>query len=612
MALMTRNFLSFDELGGNRDIAAETLGYAAKGLSNQLGREQVTAARATNAKNAADLEEQNRLRAEREAIGTAWMTPVQAMAQPASQPPELAEPAVTPSYEQAVAEPVPAPAQIVPQNIPPQGQILTPQKIEQYAAQPNAQTTATVQAPRVEPVVQVPQMPMPQRYQAQSAEAPAPVAAQPMPALQPTSAPVEMPAIVPPQVTAPIEDRQSFLRGTPEINGIANPLSDQTTAQRLQAVHQLYKDGKIRGSTATQFIDTIVSQRDKQIDRALDLQSKFQEIQNSDFTADEKRMKIAAAVRGADDNKYFEVYQTLRTQGPEQAKVTAQVLGLPADIIASDNIKMIETRARRSSDFREAQKAAAEAKKADIEERKAAVLETRAETDAKRAETRDAEAQRRLEQNDRRLDLAERRAQAVEARVTARGSNRVATGQNDDGSVSGIKIDKQGNRTLDPIVAKNLVASNRAAQNGQQIIRQIDDLEKTKVIERSPESIFGRAGAVTQEALGVSGSLRNARDQFEQFKNGALAAVDSPLMKGAPSEADARRALSALGDERASVETKKRAVRELRAAIEEAIQSHREAVNMYDDETRKRLRGLGVKSESAPKANSSGWTVEVK
>jgi hypothetical protein len=633
MALMTRGFLTTDELGINRDIASETLGYAAKGLANQLGREQVTAARATNAKNAADLEEQNRLRAEREAIGTAWMTPVQAMAQPASQPPEPAEPAVTPSYEQAVAEPVPAPAQIVPQNIPPQGQILTPQKIEQYAAQPNAQTAAAVQALRVEPVVQVPQMPMPQRYQAQvTAPAQSAMPAQPMPSMPAQSAmpsavqqevptTVVAPAVQMPAISAPIEERQSFLRGTPEINGIKNPLADKTVSERLNAIHQLYKDGKIRANTAVQYVDALVENQNKQIDRALDLQTKFDEIQTSDLSATEKRLKVAAAVRDVEDNKYFEVYQAALTD-KNAAKMVASLNGIPeADV---ENIDKLLLRAKRSPDYRAAQNAVLAQRKADLEARKV-------DANLARQEARDAAEQARIAQGDRRLDIAEGRAAAADARASrasrAAGSGSVtrpAGVMNEDGTVSAVKVDKQGNRTLDPIVAKNLIALNKQAETGRRALTQIDDLVKNKVIENAPSSLVGRAIASAQAGVGYSGDTRNARDQFEQFKNSVLGVIESPLMKGAPSEADARRALSVLGDASASPQVKREAVRNLRAAITDAVQSQDEALNQYDAETLQRLRGLGVKAAptapstkpaaktpSAVSPNVSGWKVTV-
>lgn len=597
---MTRGFLTTDELGINRDIASETLGYAAKGLANQLGREQVTAARATNAKNAADLEEQNRLRAEREAIGTAWMTPAQPLAQPV---PQAAETVTAPSYEPAVAEPVPAPTQIVPQNIPPQGQILTPQKIEQYAAQPNTQTAAPVQP--VQPVVQVPQMPMPQRYQAQSSPVAAPVQSMPAVPVQsamPSAVQQEVPTTVVaqpvqmPVASAPIEERQSFLRGTPEINGIKNPLADKTVSDRLNAIHQLYKDGKIRANTAVQYVDALVENQNKQIDRALDLQTKFDEIQTSDLSATEKRLKVAAAVRDSEDNKYFEVYQAALTD-KNAAKMVASLNGIPeADV---ENVDKLLLRAKRSPDYRAAQNAVLAQRKADLEARKV-------DATIARQEARDATDQARLAQGDRRLDIAEGRAAAAEARANrASGSGsaaRPAGVVNEDGTVSAVKVDKQGNRTLDPIVAKNLVALNKQAETGRRALAQIDDLVKNNVIENAPSSLVGRAIASAQAGVGYSGDTRNARDQFEQFKNGVLGVIESPLMKGAPSEADARRALSVLGDASASPQVKREAVRNLRAAITDAVQSHDEALNQYDAETLQRLRGLGVKA--APVAQS--------
>lgn len=630
MALMTRNFLTIDEMGGNRDIASEVLGYAQKGLQNQQLQENIRSSKMKNEADQQALDEQNRLRTERESIGNAFMTLNQPVVP--AQNIESAAP-VAEQIEPAQITPVPSP-QITSQTIPPQGQILTPQKIEQYAAQPQVPTFAA------------PTMPAPMSAPAQPTSSPQATVQPAMAPQQPVMAPLTAavgtaPSAVPPVTTSmpdiageqpaqsaqpqkfeTREEASNFLKATPEINGIKNPLSDETNAQKIQAIHQLYKDGKIRGATAIQFIDTLVQQREKQVDRAIELQTKIQEIQSSDLSNQEKKIKLAAVVRGNDDNKYFEVYQSLKSQGVEQAKLTAQVLGVPEDIVSSANVKNLEIRARRSPDFREAQKAAAEQRKVDI-------LEQKAETDARRADNRDANDQRRLDQNDRRLDIADRRAvaqearaNAVEARLASRGSNRVATNQNDDGTVSGIKVDKQGNRTLDPIVAKNVVSLSKQAEVGKRSLAQIDDLEKNKIIENAPSSVWGRGVAATQAWAGVSGETRNARDQFEQFKNGVLGVIESPLMKGAPSEADARRALSVLGDAGSSPQVKKEAVKNLKVAIQEAVQTHDEAVNQYDTETRKRLKGIGVNIDTKPQsANESAaksttpvskWKVSVR
>lgn len=607
MSLLTRGFLTTDDLGINRDPVNETLGYVQKGLALKQGRENLEASKMANEAQRIKQDEEGRLRAEREAIGTAWMSPVQSSQVP--QPIEQAQVSPTQQFEPAVITPVPAQAPIQAQTIPPVDYRPTPQQIERYVAptapdmpmprryqgieqgiQAPVQQTVTPEPAQAAPSVSTPAQP--------PAQPPAPAQpAQPVQQEVPTTVvaqPVQMPV-----ASAPIEERQSFLRGTPEINGIKNPLADKTVSDRLNAIHQLYKDGKIRANTAVQYVDALVENQNKQIDRALDLQTKFGEIQTSDLSATEKRLKVASVIRDAEDNKYFEVYQAALTD-KNAAKMVASLNGIPeADV---DNMDKILQRARRSPDYRATQTAALAQRKADLEARKV-------DATIARQETRDATDQARLAQGDRRLDIAEARAAAADARASraggSSGSGSAASPAgvvNEDGTVSAVKVDKQGNRTLDPLVAKNLVALNKQAETGRRALTQIDDLVKNNVIENAPSSLVGRAIASAQAGVGYSGDTRNARDQFEQFKNGVLGVIESPLMKGAPSEADARRALSVLGDAGASPQVKREAVRNLRAAITEAVQSHDEALNQYDAETLQRLRGLGVKA--APVAQS--------
>lgn len=619
MALMTRGFLTTDEMGANRDPVNETFGYALKGVALKQGRENLEASKMANEAQRIKQDEEGRLRAEREAIGTAWMTPTQAMAEPAPQSPA---PVAAPSYEPAVTEPVPAPAQIVPQNIPPQGQILTPQKIEQYAAQPSTQTAAPVQS-----VVQVPQMPMPQRYQSQTAPA-QPMPAVPVQSAMPSAVQQEVPTTVAaqpvqpvqmPVASAPIEERQSFLRGTPEINGIKNPLADKTVSDRLNAIHQLYKDGKIRANTAVQYVDALVENQNKQIDRALDLQTKFDEIQTSDLSTTEKRLKVAAAVRDSEDNKYFEVYQAALTD-KNAAKMVASLNGIPeADV---ENVDKLLLRAKRSPDYRAAQNAVLAQRKADLEARKV-------DATIARQEARDATDQARLAQGDRRLDIAEGRAAAADARAAAadaRASRDDGSGSgsaprpagvvNEDGTISAVKVDKQGNRTLDPIVAKNLKESSARAEYSRHVKAQLDKLEKSGSLKAAPEGSVGAWVAKAQEKVGYSGDIRNARDRIEQFRNYALGVLNSPLMKGSPSNADAQRLLNMIGQENASLQVRTEAMNNLRSIIDENIRSNEENIAQYDGETRQKLKGIGVntgaKAPSQPaKPNVSGWKVTV-
>lgn len=161
------------------------------------------------------------------------------------------------------------------------------------------------------------------------------------------------------------------------------------------------------------------------------------------------------------------------------------------------------------------------------------------------------------------------------------------------GQVSALVRDAQGNIKVDPQVAKTLLTTQKAASDGSKLVREINTLTREKVLENSSQSGVGAAIASAQGFIGM-GETWAANKRLEQFANAYLGFIDSPLMKGAPSEADARRALSVLNDPKAPLEVKKEAFRSLGQIANDQIAAHNNAVGMYDEASRQRFRGLGV------------------
>lgn len=172
--------------------------------------------------------------------------------------------------------------------------------------------------------------------------------------------------------------------------------------------------------------------------------------------------------------------------------------------------------------------------------------------------------------------------------------------------MSGVKVDKQGNRTLDPIVAKTLKDTNKAAEAASRFIEQLPDVKA--ILPKTSQSGIGQKVANAQVEVGY-GEMGKANKRMEQFANSVLSILDSPLMKGAPSEADARRALSIINDPTADLKTKEIAVKSLEDALINQLTQHNDAIRMYDDETVAKLKGIGVKlikSKSAPAHDKDG------
>lgn len=189
-----------------------------------------------------------------------------------------------------------------------------------------------------------------------------------------------------------------------------------------------------------------------------------------------------------------------------------------------------------------------------------------------------------------RVGLLNAQAQQVRNEEARRAAQGVTV---EPGQVSALVRDAQGNIKVDPQVAKTLLTTQKAASDGSKLVREINQLTRERVLENSSQSGIGAAIASAQGMIGM-GETWAANKRLEQFANAYLGFIDSPLMKGAPSEADARRALSVLNDPKAPLEVKKEAFRNLGQIANDQIAAHNNAVGMYDEASRQRFRGLGV------------------
>jgi hypothetical protein len=175
--------------------------------------------------------------------------------------------------------------------------------------------------------------------------------------------------------------------------------------------------------------------------------------------------------------------------------------------------------------------------------------------------------------------------------------------------VSGIKVDRQGNRLLDPIVARQLSASQKAVGNADTAVSQIDELIRD-VLPKASQSGAGSVVGSVQQFVGT-GDIGAANKRLENFANFALGIIESPLMKGAPSERDATRALSVINDPSAPLDVKTKALENLKSMLQEELDRHDQAISLYDDETQKKLRAIGV-GQSVKRDSSAKPAVTVE
>ena len=194
----------------------------------------------------------------------------------------------------------------------------------------------------------------------------------------------------------------------------------------------------------------------------------------------------------------------------------------------------------------------------------------------------------------------------------------------DEGKISGVIRDKSGNRRIDPMVGKAFQESQGNIDTGVQLAGRVDTLIKD-VLPKGPQSgageLVGKVGAFTGTNVFGEGDKANAMKEMERFSVEALGALDSPLMKGAPSEGDARRALGVFNQPDASYEQKVKALQDFKAAVDGAVKWHNERLGMYDSETRQMLAGQGIrprevapttKAPSTRPANKSGGKIFTK
>lgn len=209
-------------------------------------------------------------------------------------------------------------------------------------------------------------------------------------------------------------------------------------------------------------------------------------------------------------------------------------------------------------------------------------------------ETQQKEADRADKANDR---ASREKVAGIQAGATIQAANIRANAMKGQGGGTkdvsdGIFVDKQGNRKVDPAIVKNLTASQKVVGNAVTLLKQMPVIEE--ILPQSSQSGVGEYLGKLQNSVGY-GDIGEANSRLSQFANSALGVIDSPLMKGAPSEADARRALSVINDPQARLDVKQAAITNLKDALEEAVKGHNEAIAQWNDETKERLKGLNVK-----------------
>lgn len=186
----------------------------------------------------------------------------------------------------------------------------------------------------------------------------------------------------------------------------------------------------------------------------------------------------------------------------------------------------------------------------------------------------------------------DRAAALAAAKAANRGGSGGAGTLDDNGKISAVLRNRAGGSKLDPVVVKNLEKSQLGVDLGVELLKEIPDI--LSVIPNASSSTAGEYIGKAQTFLGV-GETGAANKRLDQFANTALGVIDSPLMKGAPSENDARRALSVINDPQAPEDVKKNAITRLQSLISQAVSDHDDALNQYDDETVQRLKGVGIR-----------------
>lgn len=568
--LMTRDFLTVNEMDAGRkalqdqQIVQGQIGNMRSGLAWQS--------------DSMDLEEKKQQAAERQVIAQAELDAVKNFA------PQLAGGQPAPVQQPASQQPA-APVQTQPNETPQPG-------VPPVAQQPAAPAQAAPAAQNI-PTTQVDSTP------AAAADQPtpnqptsqAPAAAAPAQAAPATPAPTAPVAKTPQQV-------EETLRSTPVIGGQINKLSDTILGAREKIVQQLLQEGKIRPATAEAYLQQIADARNKQLTAAVTLQEKIAKIETENTNAKEKKVKIAAEIRAAGDNFANEVYQTLKSGDTVGATQLAKEYGIQFDPEDPRSLAQLEMRARRSADFKAAQE---EQRKADKETRESTAIATKDLPDGYFRKSANDPQVYKIDNTGKLTPVSteevfaasKMKAKAGAATTVNNAPGSAVNATAAPGDISAIVVDKQGNRKLDPAVVKNLTASQKAMGNATTILGQIPEIT-TKVLPEASASGAGALAGKVGEFFGAKGGINEANKRMEQFANSALGVVDSPLMKGAPSEADARRALSVINDPKAPLNVKQQAIENLKGILEDAVKTHNDAIGQYNSETRERLKGLGI------------------
>lgn len=241
-----------------------------------------------------------------------------------------------------------------------------------------------------------------------------------------------------------------------------------------------------------------------------------------------------------------------------------------------------------------------------LEKKYAKVIEDAQKTAAlaDKAQARaDAERVRREDQAFRAGESAKDRAsrlQAAQVKAAGSGAGGGPIAPAEPGKISGLKKDKQGNISLSPDLQKAL---GPLAASYEQAARGLTEIENIiPQIDKASASGIGSAVSGAQRYLGIETDRRKADEALTRFATAMLPTMDSPLMKGAPSEGDARRALATINDPQSTSSQKTLAVNALKTALNESVSRYTSSMDQFDAPTKQRLAAAGI--QAPPSATS--------
>lgn len=496
---------------------------------------------------------------------------------------------VQPVQRAATAQAAPMPAQ---QAAP----APAPQVIQQAApAQPSTM-------PQAAPVRAAPQQPvMPPTTAAQASQQPVPQSAAAQTAQQAAPQPLTLS-----QRERKIDDEILTIQKTHDL-----------------VMSKLYEDvqaGKISPEAASIVEQGLANKRKSDVDRIIAFETKKAEIAekwaNSNKTEEDAlkiRRERAIATVEFENSGYYQVKKTFETMGPEMAVAEAASLGLDPTTVVTKDGKLsseVERRAKNSPEAREERKAAEIKWSLDKETGIATGINSKGDIFFK-----DSEGKTITSAEFRALNVTQKERIARAGRPVSSGNGtgpRLSTSQSsaEPGKLSGLERDRQGNLTLSKDITDGLRDAARQFTNAERGLRELSTIEQNDYVNKASASGAGALAVAGQRFVGYEGDMRKASEALERFANSALGIIESPLMKGAPSEADARRALSVINDPSSSVETKKEALGQLKTALEEARDRYRDSVEQFDTPTKQRLKAAGLPiptpSPAAAQKNTPG------